>query len=56
MFLAPVAVFAGGFKFAAIFCDEGFDGPRDSFAERANCLALDVVGDFPQQIHIFGTV
>src|SRR5882724_6550116 len=47
--------FARGFKFATIFRNEGFYRPGGGFAERANCFAVDVVGDVPQQIHVFGT-
>src|ERR1039458_5521320 len=56
MFLAPVAIpFARGFELTAVFCDERLHGPRGGFAERANRLAVDVVGNIPEQIHVFGT-
>src|ERR1035441_3460519 len=44
-----------GFEFAAVLCDEGFHRPCGGFAKRANCFTVDVIGDVPQQIHVFGT-
>src|ERR1039457_178598 len=54
MLLRSVAVLACLLKLAAVFRDEGFCGPRGGFAERADRFAVDVVGDVPQQIHVFG--
>ena len=45
MLLRSVAVLARLLKLAAVFRDEGFHGPRGGFAERADRLAVDVVGN-----------
>src|SRR6266481_1959906 len=43
---------AGLFKFAAVILQERLDRPRGGFAERADRLAVDVVGDLEQQIDV----
>src|SRR5208282_3411393 len=56
MLVDSVAIFpsvlARLLKLAAILRDEGLHGPRRCFTEGANCLAVDVIGDVPQQIDI----
>src|SRR5580658_361925 len=52
--LRSIAAFAGLLKFGAVFRDEGFHGPGGGLAERADRFPVDVVGDVPEQIHVFG--
>src|ERR1051325_5329676 len=52
--LRSVAVLACLFKFTAVLGDEGFHAPGGGVAERADRLAVNVVGDVPKQIHVFG--
>ena len=52
--MATPILLAGGLKFTAVLGDERFHRPRGGLAERADRLAIDVVGHFPQEIDVFG--